>query len=60
MDIEADLIPTKDNGGLDMDIDLSRPEAALLQERAIIARLAREELEDRYCKRLPSSRRDPS
>ena len=47
MNIEADFIPTKDNGGLDMDIDLSRPEAALLQERAIIGRLSREELEDR-------------
>jgi hypothetical protein len=47
MNIEADFIPTKDNGGLDMDIDLSRPEAALLQERSIIAKLSREELEDR-------------
>jgi hypothetical protein len=47
MDIEADLIPTKDNGGLDMDIDLSRPEATLLHERTVIARLSREDLEDR-------------
>lgn len=47
MDIESDLIPTKDNGGLDMDIDLSRPEAALLYERSMIGRLSREDLEDR-------------
>jgi hypothetical protein len=64
MNIEADFIPTKDNGGLDMDIDLSRPEAALLQERAIIGRLSREELEDRsvYVQppRLPFYRRELS
>ena len=46
MDLDDDLIPTKDTGGI-LEIDLSRPDAHLLQQRSMVSRISREDLEDR-------------
>ena len=46
--MDDDLIPTKDPGGYDvLDIDLTRPDALLIQQRTLVSKLSREDLEDR-------------
>ncbi len=47
MDLDDDLIPTKDTSGGILEIDLSKPDALLLQQRSIVSRISREDLEDR-------------
>ena len=48
MDLDDDLIPTKDTSGGILEIDLSKPDALLLQQRSIVSRISREDLEDRW------------
>ncbi|XP_023329673.1 protein fantom [Eurytemora carolleeae] len=52
MDLDDDLIPTKDTSGGILEIDLSKPDALLLQQRSIVSRISREDLEDRYLRVL--------
>jgi hypothetical protein len=46
MDIDDDLIPTKDPGS-QLTIDLSRPDHLLLHERNMVTKFTRTDLEDR-------------
>ena len=54
MSRNEDMIPTKDtNGYHGLDIDLTTDtDAALVQQRTLVAKLGRDELEDRYLRLL--------